>query len=103
MVFTSPRRKQGRKVSFKSNKRICISVNSHFNSSETNNLNTPNSDNVIGNSNLPLINVHTKTSLNKLMTLQKETETESSISINDEILDDNNTSEKISSHTIHNN
>ena len=68
MVFTSPRIKQGRKLSLKSKKRICITVNSHFNSSETNNLKTSNSDNVIGNSNLPCMNVHNKISLNKIDT-----------------------------------
>ena len=44
-------------------------------------------DNVIGNSNLPRINVHTKSSLNKLITLQKETDIESSNSMNDEIME----------------
>ena len=93
MVFISPRRKQGRKVSFKANKRRCITVNSYFTSSETDNLNTAISDNVTGNSNLPHINVHNKSSLNKIITLQKETDTVSSIIINDEITDDNITSE----------
>ena len=32
-----------------SNKKVCITVNSHFNSRETNNLNTSNSDDVTGN------------------------------------------------------
>ena len=94
----SSRGEQGRKVSLKSKKRICINVNSHLNSSETNNLNTSNSDNVIGNLNLPCINVHTKSPLNKLMTLQKKTNTESITSINDEITDNKNTSEEISPH-----
>ena len=60
MVFKSTGRKQEMKVSFKSKKNRCIAVNSHFNSSETNNSKTSNSDDVIGNSNLPCINVHTK-------------------------------------------
>ena len=47
-------------------------MNSHFNSSEKNHLNTSKSDDVIGNSNLPCINVHTKTSLNKLITLKNK-------------------------------
>ena len=51
-------RKQGGNFSFKSKKRRFITVNSHFNSSETNNLNTSNSDDVIVNSNLPHINVN---------------------------------------------
>ena len=75
MVFMSSKIKQGRKVSFKSNRRICITVNSHFNSSETNHLNASNSNDAIGNSNLPRINVHTKISLNKLMNFQKDTDT----------------------------
>ena len=60
MVFMPPGKKQGRKVSFKSNKRICITVTSHVNSSESNDQNTHNSDNVMGNSNLPRINVHSE-------------------------------------------
>ena len=36
--------------------------------------------------------------MNKLITLQKETDTRSKICINDEITDDNNTSEEISCH-----
>ena len=93
MVFTSSRIKQGRKVLYQYRKRRCITINSHINSSETNNLNTSKSDNVIRNSNLPRINVHTKSSLNKLITLQKETDTESNTIINIRITDDNNTSE----------
>ena len=92
MVFTSSRRKQGREVSFRSKERRYISGKSHFNSSENNNSNASNSDDVIGNSNLTFINVHTKSSLNKIVTLKKETYTQSSISINDEITYDNNTS-----------
>ena len=91
MVFMSPGRKLGRKVSLKSNKRRCITVNSHFNSSETNSLNKSNSDDVKGNSNPPFINTHTKSSFKKLFTLQKETDTKSSIRINDKITDNNNT------------
>ena len=82
MVFTSSRGKLLRKVSFKSKKMRRIVVNSYFNSSETNNSNTSNSDDVIGNPNLPCINVHTKNLLNKIINLQKETNTHSSISIN---------------------
>ena len=85
-------------VLFKSNKRRFITVNSHFNSSETNHLIASNSDDVIVNSNLPCINVHTKGSLNKFVTLQKATDTQSGTSINDEITDDNKTSEEISCH-----
>ena len=61
-------------------------------------MNTSNSDNVIVNSILPRINVQTKSSFNTLNILQTETDTESSISINNEIFDENNISEEISSH-----
>ena len=57
---------------------------------KSNNPNTYNSDNVIGNQNLPHINVHTKHSSNKLVVLQKVTDTASSTSINEENMDDNN-------------
>ena len=42
--------------------------------------------------------MYTKISLNKIVTLQKETDTDSSNIINDEITDDNNTSEEILCH-----
>ena len=93
MVFTSSRSKQGGEVSYKSRKRMCINVNSHINSSESNNLNTSNSDNVTGNSNILCINVQAKNLFNTLLTLQTETDTESSVSINKEIIDENNISE----------
>ena len=93
MVFTSSRRKQGRNLSYKSKKRICTTVNSHINRSESNNPNTSNIDNVVGNSNVPRINVQNESSINTLITLQRETGTESSISINNEKIDENNTSE----------
>ena len=44
----------------KSKKRRFTTVTSHVNSSESNDLNTYNSYNVIGNSNIPHINVYTK-------------------------------------------
>ena len=59
----------------KSKKRRCTTVTSHVNISESNYLNTYNRDNVIGNSNIPHINVHTECSSNELVTLQKETDT----------------------------
>ena len=59
-------------------------------------MNTSNGDNVIGNSNLPCINVQTEGSFNTLITLQKQTDIESSISINDEIIYEKNISEYIS-------
>ena len=82
VVFTLSRRKYGRKVSYNSKKRRCTTVKSHVKSSESNHLNTLNNDNVIGNSNLPHINVNTKGLFNTLITLQTETDKESSISIN---------------------
>ena len=60
MVFMSLGRKKWRKVSFKYNKNICITVNSQFNSSKTNNQKTSKIDNGIVNSKLPRINIHTK-------------------------------------------
>ena len=93
MVFTSLKRKLGRKFSFKYKNRRGITVKLNLNSSETNHLNTSDSDDVKVNLNLPCIDVHTKISLNKLINLQKETDTQSSTSINDEITDENYTSE----------
>ena len=79
----SSRQKHGRKVSYHSKKRICTTVTSHVKSSKSNDVITYNSDNVIGNLNIPCINVHTERSSNELVTLQKETDTESSTSINE--------------------
>ena len=56
-------------------------------------MNTSNSDNVIENSNLTHINVQNDSPFNTLITFQKLTDTESSVSINDEIMDENNISE----------
>ena len=70
MAFTSSRREHGRRVFFKSKKDGCTIVNSHVNSSEKKS-NFSNSENVIGNSNLPSINFRTKISLDKIITLQK--------------------------------
>ena len=64
MSFMLSRRKKGNNISYISKKRRCITVTSHLNSSESNNPNAYNSDNVIGNPNLPHINVHTKRSSN---------------------------------------
>ena len=83
MDFPSPIREKSRKVSFKPNNRISNNVNSHVHSSESNDPSTNNSDNVTGSSNLPRIKVHDERSLNELVTFQKETDTESSNSINE--------------------
>ena len=61
-------------------------------------MNTYNSDNVIGNSNLPRIIIHTKRSSKELVTLNRNTDIESSNSINEENMDDNNASEEIESY-----
>ena len=61
-------------------------------------MNTSNSDNVIVNSKFPHINVQTKSSFNTLITFQSESDTESSIIINNWIIDKNNLSEEISYH-----
>ena len=74
MLFTSLKSKQGRNLSYKSKKRRCITVNSHINSSKSNNLDTSNSNNNAENSNLPRINVQTETSFNTLINLQAETD-----------------------------
>ena len=100
MALKSSIREQWRKVSFESKNRRRITVNSNFNSSEKDSLNTSNSDNCIGNSNLPFINVHTKSSLNNLIIFQRENDTQSINSIEYEITDDNNTTEEISCHKI---
>ena len=73
----------------------CTTVNSHVNIKKWNNLNTPKSDNVIGTSNLPYSNVQNDSSFNTLVTLQKITDTVSSVSINNERKDGNNISEEI--------
>ena len=70
MVFTLSRRKHVRKVFFRSKKRICTTINSRVNSNKSNNLNESNSDNGIGNSSLPCINVQNESHFNKLITLQ---------------------------------
>ena len=77
---------------------ICTTVNSQVNISELQNLNKPNSDNVIGTYNLTHIIVQKDSPFNTVTTLQNMTTTESSVSINDEIIDENNISEEISSH-----
>ena len=94
-VFKKETRKN---ISYVSKKRICNTVNSRVNSSKSNNPNTSNIDNGIGNSNLPSINVQSTISFDILITLQKEADTESSTIINIEINIGNNISEDISYH-----
>ena len=98
MAFTSSRRKKGRKVFYKSKVIRCTTGNSNVNSSKSNNFNISNSDNVIGNSNLPRVKVQTKSSFNTPITFQKETDTDSIISINYIIIDKKYISGEISSH-----
>ena len=93
MALTFSIMNQGRKIWYISKKRRCTTVDSHINSSISNNFNTSNSDNFIVNSNVPFINVQTESSFNILIILKKRTDIESLISINDEIIDNNNISE----------
>ena len=71
MDFTLSRREYVRKVLSRSNNCIFTTINLHINIMKSDNLNTSNSDNVIGKSNLPCTNVHTKISFNILITLKK--------------------------------
>ena len=71
MAVMSTRRKHGRKVLYKYNKRRCTAVNSNVNGGDSNYLDTSNSDNAIRNSNLTHINVKSYSPFNKLITLQK--------------------------------
>ena len=82
----------------KSNKSRCTTLTSNVNISESNDLNTYNRDNFIGNANIPRINVHTELSSNELVTFQNETDTDSSTSINEKNVDDNIASKEIASH-----
>ena len=83
---------------YRSKNRRGTTVTSNLNSRESNDLNTYSIDNVIGNSNLPRINVHTERSSNELVTLQKENDIESSNIINEKNMDENSVSEEIASH-----
>ena len=57
MVFVSSRKKQGWEFFYKSKKSRCTTMISQININESNNLNTSNSDNIIGTSNLPHSNI----------------------------------------------
>ena len=87
--------KKGRNILYNYKKRRFTNVNSHFNSRESNNLDTSNSDNVIANSNLSYINVQNYSLFNKFITFQKETHIELIVSIDDEIIDEIYISEEI--------
>ena len=95
MMFTSSIRKQGSKISYISKKSICNTFNSNVNSIESNHLNTSNSDNVIGNLNLPHINVQNYSTFNTLIIFQKETNADSIVNINDEIIYEKSIREQI--------
>ena len=71
MGYTSSRRKHGRKVLSNSKKRKCTTIISHSNINKSNNLNTSNSDNVIGTTNFPNVNVQNGSSFNTIITVQK--------------------------------
>ena len=66
-----------------SKKRRYTTGTPHVNCSESNDMSTYNSDSGIVNSNIPCININIKTLSNELATLQKETDTDSSNSINE--------------------
>ena len=89
------RREHGRKVLYKSNKRRCTTVISHVNSNKSNHLNTSNSDDVIGTSNLTQINSENGSPFNTFITLQKVMDIYSSVIINDKRTYQNNMSEEI--------
>ena len=74
-------------VFYKYNRSRRTTVISHVNSNESNNLNTSDSYNVIGTSNITHSNVQNDTPLNKLITLQKLTDIYSSVITNNEITD----------------
>ena len=61
-------------------------------------MNTSNNNNIIVTSNLPYIKVQNESPFNTLINFQKVTNTESSVSINVEIMDENKISDEISSH-----
>ena len=63
---------QGREILYSYKKSICITVNLCLNSSETNHLDESKIDNVIRNSNLPCIIVHTKSLLKNIINMQKK-------------------------------
>ena len=64
MAFISSKRKYIRKILSKYNRMICTTFNSHVISRESNDFNKSNSDNVIGNSILPHINIQNESPFN---------------------------------------
>ena len=98
MLFTSSRREKWRNISYEYKNRRCINFNSHVNYSESNHFSTSKSDNNIGNSIIPPMNIQTESSFNTLITLQTETDTQSIISINHEIIYEKYISEALLSH-----
>ena len=95
MGYTFSRGQYGKTFLSKYNKRRCTTVILHINRNEFNNLDTSNSNNFIGSSDLPHSNIQTDSPYNTLNNLQKLIDTESSVSINDKIMDQNNSSEEI--------
>ena len=95
LLFMQSRRKQGQKVLYHSKKSKFTTVISHANSNKSNNLNAPNSNNLIVASNLPHSNVQNEILFDTLINLQKVTDTQSIASINDEITCQNNISEEV--------
>ena len=97
-MFTLSRGKQGRKVSYKYKKRRFTTGNSCVNGKKSNNLNTSNIDNIVGNSKFPSINVQTESSFITIINFRIGPDIETKIHINNETIDKNNISEKILSH-----
>ena len=95
MGYLLSRRKQGSEVFTSSDKSRCNTSTSHVNIIKSNHLKTPNSDNDIGTPNFPHRNVQYGSSFNTLINLQKLIDTESTVSINDDITDKNIMSEGI--------
>ena len=89
MGYTSSIGKHGREVFPKCKKITSTTILLHVNSNESNNFNTSNSDNDKVMSNFPHSNIKNVSSLNTLINLQKVIYKESSVSIYDEIIDQN--------------
>ena len=97
-MFTLSIRKQGQKFLYKSKKSRYTTMISHVNRNESNNLNTPNSDNILGTSKFSHSNIQNYGSFNTTIPFKKVSYTESSVSINDERTDKKYITEKNASH-----
>ena len=70
---------------YQSKKRRCTTVISHININNSNTFNASKFDNIIGTLNLPHSNGQDGSPFITIISLQKVTDTESNISVNDEI------------------